>query len=316
MTPTTSKPVGRYAPSPTGALHLGNLRTALAAWASIRSRGGKFLLRIEDIDRARCRADHEARQLADLRELGIDWDGEPVRQSDRGPAYESALASLRTEGHLFPCFCSRRELRESASAPHGGEEPAYPGTCRGLTPAQVEARRREGAQSCERIRVELSPTRFTDLFDPTPVVDLRGNGGDFVVRRADGGYSYQLACAVDDAEQGITEVLRGADLVASAQRQRWILLCLGRHAPDYFHLPLMLGEDGRRLAKREGADDLAGWFARGFDATAVRSYLAHTLGMVELGERIEPAQLPARWDPARIPRTPVTFSAAALRAFR
>lgn len=296
-------------------MHLGNLRTALAAWASVRSRGGRFLLRIEDIDRARSRAHFEERQLEDLRAFGIDWDEPPVRQSQRTELYESALARLRSDGWLFPCFCSRRDLRESASAPHGDEEAPYPGHCRDLTEADAATRRAAGTQWCERIRVGASPTRYTDLFDARAVMDLRANGGDFVVRRADGGHAYQLACAVDDADQGVTEVLRGADLLASGQRQAWLLHCLGRRAPEYMHIPLMLGEDGRRLAKREGADDLSGWHLRGFDATAVRSYLAHTLGMAEPGERLPMHALPARWDISRIPRSPVVLNLAVMRSF-
>ena len=281
----------------------------------MRSRGGRFLLRIEDIDRSRSRPQFEALQLADLHQLGIDWDEPPIRQSTRTEIYESALARLRSDGWLYPCFCSRRDLRESASAPHGDEEAIYPGNCRNLDPEDVATRKAAGAQWCERIRVGASPTRYADLLDARTVVDLRTNGGDFVVRRADGGHAYQLACAVDDLEQGVTEVLRGADLLASAQRQIWLMHCLGRRAPEYLHLPLMLGEDGRRLAKREGADDLKGWLVRGFDATAVRSYLAHTLGMVELGERLAPQDLPARWNPSRVPQGPVTLNIAVLRAF-
>ncbi len=308
-------PTGRYAPSPTGALHLGNLRTALAAWASARAAGGRLLVRIEDIDRARSRPEFEERQLEDLRLLGIDWDEAPVRQSERAPLYEAALSQLRRDGWLYPCFCSRRDLRESASAPHDGEEPPYPGNCRNLDPGEARRRIDSGAPHCERLRVEMSPILFSDRFDPCPQVDLRRNGGDFVVKRADGGYAYQLACAVDDAGQGITEVLRGADLLASAQRQKWILSCLGRRAPEYFHLPLLLGEHGRRLSKRDGADDLRAWAVQGFDATAVRSYLAYTLGMVALGERVEPSVLPARWDPSRIPANAVTLQPAEMRAF-
>lgn len=318
MTPARGGVVGRYAPSPTGSLHLGNLRTALAAYLSVRAQRGTFLLRIEDIDRARSRPEWEPRQLADLAALGIEWDAPPVHQSERLGLYSDAIRLLERAGRTFECFCSRKDLREAASAPHedGDSEPPYPGTCRELAAGALAMRRALGNQSCVRLRVAGAPQRLTDLFVGPSEIDLEANGGDFVIRRADGEFAYQLACAVDDADQGITEVLRGADLLASGLRQQWLLSVLGRPAPSYFHLPLMLGGGGKRLSKRAGDDDLTAYLAKGFDATAVRSYLGMTLGLASAGERRSMGELIDAWDPAKIPRGAVQFDEASMETFR
>jgi len=318
MTTSRGGVVGRYAPSPTGSLHLGNLRTALAAYLSVRAQRGTFLLRIEDIDRARSRPEWEPRHLRDLAALGIEWDAPPVRQSERLDLYSGSIATLDAAGHLFECFCSRKDLREAASAPHEDAEcePPYPGTCRDLDSQGREARRAENRSSCLRLRVEGAPSRTVDLFAGELEIDLRRNGGDFVVRRADGEFAYQLACAVDDAEQGVTEVLRGADLVASGVRQAWLLSLLRRPSPEYFHLPLMLGADDSRLSKRAGADDLASFEEAGVGADAVRSYLGMTLGLCAPGERRSIGELIDSWDVGRIPKGPVRFDRAALEAAR
>ncbi|MDX2176391.1 MAG: tRNA glutamyl-Q(34) synthetase GluQRS [Candidatus Sumerlaeia bacterium] len=308
--------VGRYAPSPTGALHLGNLRTAVAAWASARARGGRCLLRIEDIDRARSRPEHEVAQLRDLAALGLAFDGVPERQSARLAHYHEALAELRARGFVYPCFCSRRELRDVQSAPHSdGAEPPYPGRCRALDPAEAAAMAAT-RQHCLRLRVADAPKRFRDAFLGEREIDLELDGGDFVVRRADGEYGYQLACAVDDALQGVTEVVRGEDLLVSGARQSWLLACLGRAAPQYRHIPLVRDAAGRRLSKREGDDDLSAFIACGFDSGAVLSYLAWTLGQCDRGEHIAPAALAARWTWDGVPQEPAVFDAADLEPYR
>ncbi len=308
--------VGRYAPSPTGLLHLGNLRTALAAAASARSRGGRLLLRIEDLDRDRCRATFEERQLADLALLGFVWDAPPLRQSERTAVYARHFETLRRKRLVYPCFCSRKDIAAAASAPHGPGGVAYPGTCRGLAPSEAETRIARGDRHAWRVRVDLAAPTFLDGFKGEVPLDLKTEGGDFVVRRADGFYAYQFACAVDDALCDVTEVVRGADLLDSGARQAYLLELLELPIPRYVHLPLMLGEDGRRLAKREGSDDLASYLARGYEPPAIIGYLAHTLGLADRGERPTLAEVARRWDPALVPREEVFFSEQTLAAFR
>jgi glutamyl-tRNA synthetase len=308
--------VGRYAPSPTGTLHLGNLRTALAAWAATRARQGRFLLRIEDLDGPRCRPEFEARQLDDLRLLGIDWDETPIRQSERSQIYQARLMELKKYRLAYPCFCSRRDIAEVLSAPHGPGGSAYPGTCAELDPWIAADRIDRGDQHCWRLRVGSAPSSFFDAFAGPYQAQLAATSGDFVIRRADGLFAYQLACAVDDAESGVTEVVRGADLLDSGARQAHLLQSLGLPVPRYRHIPLMLGPDGRRLAKRIGSEDLTGLLQRGFDVTAIRSYLAWTLGLCAPGDRLTMSEVVARWDWARIPRSDVHHDESVLATFR
>lgn len=277
---------GRYAPSPTGELHLGNLRTALLAWLGARSRGAGFLMRIEDLDRGRSRERFVEVQLEELRRLGLDWDGQPVFQSDRDPLYEEALAELRRQDLVYECFCTRAEIREASSAPHGDlPEGAYPGTCSQLTAAQLAEKRRSGRPPALRVRA--------------------GAPDDFVVRRNDGAFAYNLAVVVDDAAQGITEVVRGADLLDSTPRQLWLFEKLGLTAPEsYIHVPLMLGEDGARLAKRHGAVTLEERIAAGETAEQLVGELASSVGLLESAVPISPAGLVTGFDWARI-RPPV-----------
>lgn len=304
--------VGRYAPSPTGSLHQGNLRTALAAWLSARSRGGRFLLRIEDLDGPRCRAEFESRQLTDLRTLGLDWDEEPIRQSARADVYHSIFLSLRTRRLVYPCFCSRKEIAEALSAPHGSGAACYPGTCGRLAHHEAE-RRAATEQHAWRLRVDECPPQFFDGFQGPVAIDLRSDGGDFVVLRADGLFAYQFACAVDDALSGVTEVLRGRDLLDSGQRQSYLLSCLRLPVPRYVHIPLMLNAEGTRLAKRIGSEDLSGICARGYSAAAVRCYLAWTLGVAEPGETPSLPEMAKRWSLAKVPREDVRFREEELR---
>jgi glutamyl-tRNA synthetase len=284
---------GRFAPSPSGPLHLGNLRTALVAWLRARSTGGRFLLRVEDLDRGRSRPEHEASQLHDLAALGIDWDEGVVRQSDRDAAYAEAVGRLEALGLVYPCWCTRAEIREAAGAPHAdAPEGAYPGTCAHLDAAARAAHEERGRPAALRVRAGAVRQTAHDvvLGELTAVVD------DFVVRRGDGGYAYNLAVVVDDAWQGIGEVVRGDDLATSAPRQAWLAGALGLPAPTYLHVPLVLGPDGRRLAKRDGDVTLADRNALGEDADVVRSQLAASLGLCEPGERPSPDELVARFD--------------------
>ena len=292
---------GRFAPSPTGTLHLGNLRTALLAWLFARSAGGRFLVRMEDLDTGRVRRAFEDEQLADLAALGLDWDGPVVRQSERIALYEEALDALGAQGLLYECWCTRREIREAASAPHGDlPGGAYPGTCLRLTAAERAERRAAGRPPALRVRAGAARVTFEDrLAGPVGgVVD------DFVVRRNDGAFAYNLAVVVDDAAQGVGEVVRGADLLDSTPRQLWLGARLGLRAPRHAHVPLVLGPDGERLAKRHGAVTLADRAALGQGAADVRGELAASVGLAEPGEVVTARALVSRFDPDRLPRSP------------
>lgn len=297
---------GRYAPSPTGALHLGNLRTALLAWLFARSQGATFRMRIDDLDRARVRPGVAEAQLADLAALELDWDGPVVRQSEHLERYDGAIARLDGAGMLYPCFCTRAEIREAASAPHGPlPEGAYPGTCRELGPAERAARERAGRPPALRLRARGAVVTFSDrlLGARTDTVD------DLVVRRNDGAPAYNLAVVVDDAAQGVGEVVRGADLLDTTARQLRLGALLGLPAPRHAHVPLVLGPDGARLAKRHGAVTLADRAARGESPLAVRSLLAESVGLAQPGERPSLGELLARFDPSAIPSEPSVLGA-------
>jgi glutamyl-tRNA synthetase len=288
------RPDGRFAPSPTGVLHVGNLRTALLAWLFARSQGARFLMRVEDLDTGRVRREHEAQQLGDLRAIGLDWDGPVVRQSERQELYAAALERLDEAGLLYRCWCTRAEIREAASAAHGPlPEGAYPGTCRELSASEAAEREATGRPPAWRVRAQDARVTFTDRLcgETTGVVD------DFVVRRNDGAYAYNLAVVVDDAHQGIGEVVRGADLLDSTPRQLWLGERLGLPAPRHAHVPLMLGPDGARLAKRHGAVTLADRAALGQSPEDVRSELLEPFG---LGGYDTMEELVTHFDPARI----------------
>jgi glutamyl-tRNA synthetase len=290
---------GRFAPSPTGDLHLGNLRTAMAAWLFARSSGGRFLLRVEDLDPVTSNRTHEARQLADLAALGLDWDGPVIRQSERRAAHEAALAELEARGLTYPCFCSRREVREASAAPHV-RPGTYPGTCRQLSSAAVASRLAAGRPPALRLRAQGEPVTVVDRLRGT----VTTAADDIVLRRNDGVPAYNVAVVVDDDFQGVEEVVRGDDLLDATPSQAHLLDLLGRARPVWAHVPLVLGADGDRLAKRHGAvtlDDLA---ATGIDADAVRARLAGSLGLAEPGEPVTMAQLVERFDPTHLPREP------------
>ena len=293
---------GRFAPSPTGPLHLGNLRTALLAWLFARSAGAQFLLRVEDLDRSRVRPGIEETQLSDLRALGLDWDGPAVRQSERLELYEDATARLEAGELLYPCYCTRAEIRAAASAPHGiSAAERYPGTCRELTAAQRAEHEAAGRPPALRVRSEYVRIAFQDRL----LGRIEEDVDDFVVRRNDGTFSYQVAVVVDDAAQGIGEVVRGADLADSTPRQILLARLLGLPEPTYTHVPLVLGPDGQRLAKRHGAVALSD---RPEGPDEVRSWMARTLGLAETGETPSMEDLLERFDPHRLPREPTVWS--------
>ena len=314
---------GRYAPSPTGPLHLGNARTALLAWLHARSAGGAFLMRIEDLDGPRVRPGMEARILEELRWLGIDWDegpdvggaAGPYRQSALGVRYSAALGRLREAGAAYPCFCSRSEIAASAQAPHGpsDEGPRYPGTCRHLSPAEVKRRSSE-RRPAWRLRVAEGGVGFDDLLHGPQAFDVAGSVGDFVVMRADGIAAYQLAVTLDDAAMGITDVVRGDDLLASTARQLLLYRALGLPPPRFAHLPLVVGEDGERLAKRHGALSLGELRERGADPRRVVGLLASLCALAPEGSRVAPAELVEGFRLAQVPRAPAVLAAARVEA--
>ena len=288
---------GRFAPSPTSDLHLGNLRTALLGWIFARSSGRDFLVRIEDLDQVRvaAAAGVAERQLADLDALGIDHDGEVVRQSQRLALYEAALARL----DVYECYCSRREIAESAQAPHGDGYRPYPGTCRDLTGAERAAKQIERPAALRVRAGGVTWTATDELYG-----QVTGTVDDFVLRRGDGTYAYNLAVVVDDGAQGVDQVVRGDDLLSSVPRQAWLAHRLGFRPPTYAHVPLAVGPDGQRLAKRDGAVTMADLASLGVTPAEVLTTLAASLGLAEAGERVTPAGLLDRFEPAALPRSP------------
>jgi glutamyl-tRNA synthetase len=294
---------GRFAPSPSGDLHLGNLRTALLAWLFARTTDRAFLMRVEDLDRVRPGA--EERQLADLTAIGLDWDGEVVHQSQRLPGYAAALDTLVAAGRTYECFCTRREIQEAATAPHGPDG-HYPGTCRNLTDEQRQAKRDSGRPPAIRLRADVTDFTVDDLLHGR----YSGLVDDVVLRRGDGVPAYNLAVVVDDAAQGVDQVVRGDDLLGSAPRQAYLASLLGLPVPVYAHVPLALNSGGARLAKRDGAVTLADQADLGRDPDMVRGILAASLGLAAPGEAPSTAELLHRFDPASLPRVPWVFVGA------
>ena len=275
---------GRLAPSPTGAQHVGNARTYLIAWLAARARGGRIALRIEDIDSPRVKAGAAEQACTDLRWLGLDWDEGPVVQTQRLPLYREALEQLRARELVYPCTCSRRDIEQAASAPHLEHEgPVYPGTCGGRRAADAAAL--AGRPFAWRFRVGPDSPGFVDGFRGPTHVDLRRVGGDFVVWKADRTPAYQLAVVVDDAAMGVTEVIRGDDLVPSTPRQLLLYRALGLAAPRFTHVPLVVGPDGRRLAKRHGDTRLSALRAAGVRPEALLGLLAWSCGWID---RVQP----------------------------
>jgi glutamyl-tRNA synthetase len=304
--------VGRLAPSPTGALHLGHARSFLLAWWHARARGGRILLRIEDLDDGRSRAEHAQRIPYELEWLGLDWDGPIDVQSRARAAHDAALERLQAAGALYPCVCTRAELRSALSAPHAGDaEVAYPGTCRDRYPDLATAERASGRAAGLRMRVPPGLTQFVDGLAGAQSHDVAHSAGDFLVARRDGVLAYQLAVVIDDARQAVTEVVRGDDLLPSTARQIVLQRALGLPHPRWWHVPLVCDARGERLAKRSGATSLAALRERGLDPRALVSFIARGSGQ-PLGDDLDSAAselLDARaWSAhfaiERVPRTP------------
>lgn len=303
--------VGRLAPSPTGAQHVGNARTYLIAWLSARSQGGRVLLRIEDIDGPRVKHGADRQAIDDLAWLGLDFDGEPVVQTARLPMHEAALERLKRDGRVYPCTCTRADIERSASAPHLGHEgPVYPGTC--ATRSAQDAERLDRPY-CWRFRVPERTPSFHDAFLSEVDLDLRQLGGDFVVWKSAASPAYQLGVVVDDADMGVTEVVRGDDLVPSTPRQLLLYEALGLPPPRFAHVPLVVGPDGRRLAKRHGDTRLSAMRAAGVRPEMLVGLLAWSCGWLDEVHPVTPRELLPRFDLRAIPREPFVLTAEALR---
>jgi glutamyl-tRNA synthetase len=298
--------VGRLAPSPTGAQHLGNARTYLIAWLAARSRGGKVILRIEDIDSPRVKPGAAEQTCDDLRWLGLDWDEEPIVQTRRLALYEEALRRLQAKELVYPCTCTRKDVEQAASAPHAEHEgPAYPGTCSRRTVADAAHIRQPYAW---RFRIGPESPAFDDGFRGTTQIDLRRIGGDFVVWKSSDTPAYQLAVVVDDAAQGITEVIRGDDLIPSTPRQLLIYQALELKPPRFTHVPLVVGPDGRRLAKRHGDTRLSSLRAARVQPQMLLGLLAWSCGWLETVRPIMARDLVPLFRLDAIPRHPLVLT--------
>ena len=285
-------PAGRFAPSPSADLHIGNLRTALLAWLFARSTGRRFLVRVEDLD-DRTFADVGERQLRDLAAIGVTWDEPPEYQTAHESRYDAVIDDLTARGLIYECFCSRRDIAQAPRAPHAPEG-AYPGTCRDLTDDERAARRASGRPPALRLRADVGEYIVTDVLHGryTGVVD------DLVLRRGDGVTAYNLAVVVDDAAQGIDQVVRGDDLLSSSPRQAYLGALLGYPEPVYAHVPLVLNAEGKRLAKRDGAVTLT--------EIGVPTALARIAASLGFTASTADGML-AEFDPARLPRLPWTY---------
>ncbi|MFT4511532.1 MAG: glutamyl-tRNA synthetase [Planctomycetota bacterium] len=300
--------MGRLAPSPTGVLHLGNARTFLLAWLSVRSRGGTLLLRIEDIDGPRVKAGATEQAIEDLRWLGLDWQGEVLVQSSRRMLYHAAAQRLVGLGLAYPCVCTRKEVDEAASAPHadasaaGSDGPIYPGTCRGRFVSLDDAKQQTGREAALRFRVDACDVPFVDGFRGTQSGAI---AGDFVIQKRDGGPAYQLAVVVDDAAQAVTEVLRADDLLPSTPRQLLLYRALGLSEPTFVHVPLLVGTDGLRLAKRHGDTSLRYFRKCGVTAGDLVGYLAKSCGLRDSQSACTMQDLLAEFDLRKLSPSPM-----------
>ena len=303
-------PTTRLAPSPTGALHLGNGRTFLVNWLLARRRGWRVLLRIEDLDGPRVKRGADVQAIDDLRWLGLDWDDGPIYQSPRAPLYRTAVERLVRSGQAYPCVCTRKEVDAAASAPHAEDGAAvYPGTCRNRFASIDDARRHAGREPAIRFRVPDGEVAFDDVFRGRVAIDVARRLGDFVIAKGDGTAAYQLAVVVDDADMSVSDVVRGDDLIESTPRQILLYRALdwADRIPHYCHLPLVIGPDGRRLAKRHGDTRLSAYRAAGASAGDVLRLLATWCGIGAVEEVARASDLLGKFDLARVPRDPIVF---------
>lgn len=295
--------VGRFAPSPSGRMHLGNVFSALLAWLSVKHEHGEMVLRIEDLDPDRCRPEYAQTLKEDLRWLGLHWDREQTPQSRRDAAYGEVFEALRAKNLVYPCYCTRTELH-AASAPHASDgRVLYAGTCRNLTEAEKAQKTKAPAW---RLIVPDRDVEFTDGLQGAYRENLAADCGDFIVRRADGVYAYQLAVVTDDAEGGVTQVVRGMDLLSSTPRQLYLYELMGKTPPEFYHVPLLVAPDGRRLSKREKDLDL-GALRKQMTAEALLGYLANLAGLIEKETPISAAELAAVFDWKNVKKDPIVI---------
>lgn len=289
--------VGRFAPTPSGRMHLGNVFSALMAWASARSQNGSFILRIEDLDIRAHNPQYTSYLLDDLQWLGLTWDKGPFYQSKRTELYQEALVKLQQQGLLYPCFCSRADLH-AAQAPHASDGTyVYTGICRNLSPDEREELSKHKIPAT-RLRVPNKTYTFKDRVYGPIAQNLAESCGDFIVQRADGVFAYQLAVVIDDADMGITEVVRGSDLLSSTPRQLYLQDVLGLSHPHYAHLPLLVAPDGKRLSKRNRDLDLGTLRNQGKTPEEILGFLAYCVGLAEIEEPLSAVQVASRfsWD--------------------
>lgn len=299
---------GRFAPSPTGEIHLGNVWTALLAWLQVRAAGGAMVLRIEDLDPDRSRPMYVEQLITDMKWLGLDWDEGPdvggrygpYCQGERRQLYQAALDKLAAAGLVYPCYCTRAEL--AASAPHAGEERVYAGTCRGR---DIDGERRASRRPALRLAVPPGSIAFTDLQAGLLTQDIACEVGDFVIRRSDGVHAYQLAVVVDDAAMGITHVLRGYDLLSSTPRQLLLYRLLRLTAPVFTHVPLLIDSEGHRLSKRQQALAVTALRAQGVKAEAIIGCLAWQAGLLDSCQPVKAAELIPLFSVDKLPQAPV-----------
>ena len=285
---------GRFAPSPTGRMHAGNVYAALMAWLVAKSQGGTIVLRIEDLDRERSKECFIDAVMRDFEMLGLTWDEGPYFQHDRDDAYEEAFQVLSDEGLVYPCFCSRADLH-AASAPHRGEKLVYPGTCRNLSEEQRLEREKEKAPAM-RLMVDKRVVGLEDQIQGHYEIDLADDCGDFLVKRSDGAFAYQLAVVVDDAAQGITSVVRGVDLLTSTPQQIYLQQLLGYEQPTYGHIPLLVAERDRRLSKRDHDASLDALLERFETPRGIIGHIAWVTGILEEDCEATPEELLEMFD--------------------
>ena len=296
---------GRFAPSPSGRMHLGNLWSCLLAWLAARSAGGGMVLRLEDLDPDRCKRKYCDQVMLDLEWLGLDWDNQPVYQSQRTDLYAQAFQKLEDQGLIYPCYCTRAE-RLAASAPHRSDGvPIYDGRCGKLTD-EDRAELSKTRRPAWRVRVPAGERTFADLLQGAYREDLALDCGDFILRRSDGVYAYQLAVVVDDALMGVTQVVRGGDLLDSTPRQLWIQEKLGFSHPEYGHVPLLLSPDGRRLAKRDRDQEL-GTLKERYTAPELVGRLALAAGLLPEYVPVTPRELLPLFSWDKLPREDMVF---------
>jgi glutamyl-tRNA synthetase len=296
-------------------LHVGHARSFVLAWLSIRARGGRVLLRVEDLDADRVKPGSREACVTDLEWLGLDWDGAVALQSERTGPMQAAVERLLAAGAAYACVCTRREIESSLSAPHSGGELRYAGTCRGEYASVADAEQRAGRAAGVRLAVAPGAVAVEDALHGRIAFEPHAEVGDFLLRRRDGAFAYQLAVVVDDAEQGVTEVLRGDDLLPSSARQALLQDALGLPRPTWVHVPLVVDDAGRRLAKRAGDLALAELRAAGVDPRALLAWIARSAGL-DAGERATVAELVPCFDLAALPRGSVRFGARELERLR